>query len=243
MMVRIYLYYDIEDYPYKVIPMFLVIKGVFPKDFKHVIVDSGVNRYFKYMRLKEYPEWYLKVYPKVAVRLTKEYGNAVWITIPDYPDDYEQNRMPNNTERTLANIVRFISEYPDVNWLPVVQARWMNVPAFRDALMKYTEVLREYPRVAIGTLCTRGTLDYAVATTALTRKYFPNAWIHVFGPNIKWLRRIKYYVNSIDSVAYHKPPHGIRGKGATSRYEYAMEWLRTAVRYCGNECEWGKSRY
>lgn len=92
-------------------------------------------------------------------------------------------------------------------------------------------MLKNYPRIAIGTLCTTAKQDYAVFCCRLTREYFPNSWIHVFGPNIRWLRRIAHYIDSIDSVAYYKPPRSLRGKGITDMNTYALEWLKNASRY------------
>jgi len=234
-MVRIYLYYDVDGWPYKVIPMHLVLKDVFPKDFEHLIVDSGVNKFFKYECRKEYPEWYLKAYPKVARQLTREYGDSVWIVVPDYPDDYRPNRIPNNAELTLKNIIKFLSEYPDVNWLPVIQARWGEHGDFRRALLKYREVLGNPKRIAIGTLCTTAKLDYALYCCRMARKFFPNSWIHVFGPRITWLKHIKHYINSFDSTAYCKVPWSLRKRanGSVSRKEAAFEFIRQAQKYIG----------
>jgi len=231
--VRIYLYYNIEWYPYKILPMYLYIKGHFPRFFEHIIVDSSVNKFFKYMKLKDYPRWYLEVYPKLAKKLTAKYGDRVWVVIPDYPDDYRENRIEDNTEKTLENVVAFIEKCPDVNWLPVIQARFLDIMAFRRACKMYREVLGDYPRIAIGTLCTRAPEDYAKFCVMATRQFFPRSWIHVFGPNVRWLRFMKYYVNSIDTVAYYKPPWHLRGKGVTSMDEYAKEWLKLAKKYIG----------
>jgi len=218
---RIYIYYtDMKGYPFKIIPMFKVTDGI-SFDFQHLIVDSGVNRFFKIERRKEYPETYLEMYPVLAEKLTRKYGNKVWIVIPDYPDDYEHNRIQDNMRRTLRNVELMIDR--KANWIVPIQAKWNDIEEFKEACREYRDLIGDYPRIAIGTLCTRSRKDYAIKCCKIARKFFPDSWIHVFGPNIAWLRHIAPYINSIDSVAYHYPPHGAKGR---FREKVKENWIR-----------------
>ena len=50
----------------------------------------------------------------------------VYVTIPDYPDDYHpgnlwEHEIRTNIERTLENIADTLNDYPDVNWLIPIQ--------------------------------------------------------------------------------------------------------------------------
>ena len=231
---RIYLYYDVE-HPYRVIPMFLVMEEVWPRgSWEHLIVDSGVNRFFKRLRLKEYPRWYLEAYGWHAERLYRLYGDRVWVVAPDYPDDYEGNRMPRNTERTLRNVEWFLSSF-EANWLVVVQARYLDLAAYREALRTYRRLVGDYPRIGIGTLCTRAPREYARRVAMATRRFFPESWIHVFGPSLRILKAITPYVDSIDTTAYYRVPRNLRGRGPVSRQQAAMEWLKAARKAVKNK--------
>ena len=230
--VRLYLYYD-TDWPYKIIPMFRIMGGEFPNKFRHLIVDSGVDKFFRHMRLKDYPEGYLEKYPYIAENLTKRFGERVWITLPDYPADYPENPIEDNMEKTIKNIETMIDRR--VNWIVVIQARWGDLSEFERACRIYRDLIGEYPRIAIGTLCTKGKLEYAVGCCRLARRYFPTSWIHVFGPNIRWLRHISRYVNSFDSVAYWKPPHGYKGMIKENvRRRFLEIWLDRVDFYLGD---------
>lgn len=209
--------------------MHLVLGGVFPDKFDHLIIDSGVNRFFKSMGLKDYPQGYIDRYLAMARYLHRRYSDKVWVVIPDYPDDYENNRIENNFEKTLENIVLFIDKEKDVEWIPVIQARWGSKEDFRRAVRELRRVIGSYPRVAVGTLCTRARKDYAVFCCRLARSYFPNSWIHVFGPSLRFLSDISLYIDSIDTTAYYKAPWSIRNTGVKgNRHVYAYTWVKKA---------------
>jgi len=223
--VRIYVRYTV-NHPYKICTM-MTVDNALRTQFEHLIVDSGVNRFFKKLGLKDYPKYYLERYRYVAEWLYRKYGDRVWVTIPDYPSDYRENPIENNTEKTIRNIEKFIDA--KANWIIVIQAKYLDYEDYRRALKLYSDLFPDYPRIAIGTLCTRAPRDYAVFCARMTREYFPKSWIHVFGPSLTVLRYIAPYVNSIDTAGYYSIPHWLRGKKLKfTEEEIAKSWIQRA---------------
>ena len=91
------------QYPY-VFVNFFNYKELFRRRFEHAILDTGVERLFDHGKLKEYPSWFKRKYVSVCKQLTEIYGDKIWCVVPDYPDDYVHNRIPDNVEKTLRNI-------------------------------------------------------------------------------------------------------------------------------------------
>jgi len=227
---RIYVRYTV-DHPYKIATMPELGRALATR-FEHLLVDSGVNRFFRRMKLKEYPKGYLEWYAERAAWLYRTFGDRVWVVLPDYPSDYAENPIPDNLEKTLRNVERLI----DVKaaWVVVVQARYLDREDYLRALRLYSDMLPDYPRVAIGTLCTRAPRWYASFVARATRRFFPKSWIHVFGPSLRILPDISPYVDSIDSVAYYVIPRWLRG--AKSRFtedEVAKSWIARALEVAG----------
>ena len=227
---RVYVRYTVE-HPYKICTM-PELRRALSTRFGHLIVDSGVNRFFRRMRLQEYPEGYLEWYAQRAEWLYRVFGDRVWVVLPDYPSDYRENPIPNNMERTLRNIVRFIDV--KANWVVVIQARYLDYQDYLRALKVYSDLLPDYPRVAIGTLCTSAPKCYAVQVAKATRGWFPRSWIHVFGPSLRVLPEIAPYIDSIDTAAYYSIPRWLRGtKPKFSEDEVARSWISRALEAAG----------
>jgi hypothetical protein len=179
------------------------------KWMKHCLIDSAVDKWFFIDRLNDYPPNYLKEYAKIAKKLTRQFPEA-WITIPDYPDDYEHKLCwrngKTNVDLTLENIERFIC-IDGVNWLPVLQSEYLNFESFREMCrqvrQKYNPV-----RLGIGTVCKTQNLKFIQNCIRHARQMFPNAWLHAFGPTLKAVNLIQHEVNSFDSTAYFYKPSG-----------------------------------
>ncbi len=90
------------------------------RDFiESVIIDSGVE-IFRDPSIKDYPSNHFEK----LVRLYKRVKNIcrdcnVYVTIPDYPDDYNPKALwinnKTNIERTLDNILYALNSYSEVN--------------------------------------------------------------------------------------------------------------------------------
>lgn len=68
-------------------------KVLFKVKFEHAILDCGVEIFNYNPKLKDYPWWFLERWKHMAKQLTEILGNKIWITIPDYPDDYNPGQF------------------------------------------------------------------------------------------------------------------------------------------------------
>ncbi|RLC82940.1 MAG: hypothetical protein DRJ03_18290 [Chloroflexi bacterium] len=187
---------SVPDYPYICVP-FHDYKLLYRYKWKRAILDVGVEIFAK--GAQEYPKWFFKRYPFVCQQLTEIFGSKLWCVIPDYPDDYVHNPIPHNVKRTLANIKRF-HKIKGVNWIYPIQSDYLNMQSLHDSchqVMKY-----EPERVAIGTVCKTGNVEYIVKCCKMVRQHFPDAWVHAFGPTLRALRKIWLLIDSFDSTAY-----------------------------------------
>jgi len=191
--------------------------------WKHAILDSGVEIFLK--GAKDYPPGFFLRYEFKAQQLTEIYGERIWVVIPDYPDDYRNNPIPHNVERTLRNI-KYFHKVKGVNWIYPLQCDYLNLQSFHNSchqVMKY-----QPERVAIGTVCKTQDLDFIEKCCIMARKHFPNAWIHAFGLTLKAVPRILPFIDSWDSCAYFtsREEHGFMCKTQKQRTEYFLAYLR-----------------
>jgi len=179
--------------------------------WKKAILDCGVEIFW---HQTEYPKGFLDNYKEKAKTLTEIFGNRIWITIPDYCDDYKH--VPNNIEKTLRNIKEFI-KIPNINWLPVIQSRYLNIMSFYESLQKTKEIIGDYPRIAIGTVCKTNNLKFIIECCKATKKHFPKSWIHAFGLTLRALPKAKKYINSFDTSAYTFPRKRSMGQASNQK--------------------------
>jgi len=206
-------------------------KVLFRLKFKHAILDCGVEIFHKNRNLKEYPKSFLKIWQFRAKQLTEIFGSKLWVTIPDYPDDYHPGQFGDNVSRTLVNIKKFVA-VDGVNWLPPIQSHFLNPFSFFESCERIKEIIGgDYPRVAIGTVCKTNKLSYIEYCCKVARKFFPKSHIHAFGLTLKALPRViparkswdsivcdagrrkwtQKLLNSFDSLAYSRDPGGRPG--------------------------------
>jgi hypothetical protein len=177
--------------------------------FKHAILDSGVEIFRSRRWLRDYPMEVLWRYRQRAEILSHRYGGRIWVTIPDYPDDLNPGQFGDNVERTLRNIERFIS-VEGVEWLPVLQSRYLNLLSFYEACDRTRRLIGGYPRVAIGTVCKTRRHGFIVECCRVARRFFPKSWIHAFGLTLDVLPKVKDYIDSFDSLACYYPRRSFR---------------------------------
>ena len=182
-------------------------KYIVGKDFEYAIVDSGVEYFFHRQGLRDYPRHYLMKYRERAKLLGKLFGDRVWVVTPDYPDDYVPGLTyeggMDNVDKTLRNIKQFIS-IDGVAWLPVIQSRYMNTFSFLESCERLREIIGDYPRVAVGTVCKALKHTWILYCIKTARAYFPHSWIHAFGLTLKVLKMMRSRVMriSFDSMAW-----------------------------------------
>ena len=196
--------------------------------FKHAILDSGVNRIFFNWKRDDYPAWVLNRIAFVAQQLSEIYRGRLWVTIPDYPDDYYPGTVRDNIDRTLRNIERFLP-VEGVEWLPVIQCRYHDIFSFYESCEEVKKLIGEdYPRIAIGTVCKSRKLSFIVNCCKIARKYFPNSHIHAFGLTLKALPKVKDYIDSWDSLAWTYPREsgGASCKNLSERQKFFYIYLK-----------------
>jgi len=194
--------YDIE-YPYLCAPIHKW-RALLKRKWEHAIIDCGVL-IFKKEKVKEYPKWFLNSYHFKAKSLTEIFKGRVWVVIPDYPDDYNPGAIHDSVEKTLANMERFV-RLGGVNWLPSIQSKFLDIDSFIDSCKRTREIIKkDYPRVAIGTICKTNNLAFIKKCCRIARAYFPNSWIHAFGLGLKALPFVKHLLDSFDTMAWTFP--------------------------------------
>jgi len=173
--------------------------------FEHAILDAGVETFFFVRKLKDYPKEFLKMYQYRAQVATNHYGkDKVWVTIPDYPDDYQHGltweNSKTNVEKTFENIERF-KQFTEIEWIYPIQCNYLNRKSFREACKKLREEVN--PKiVGIGTVCKTKNIQFITFCIKEARLIFgQDTWIHAFGPTLLALPKIWFFLNSFDSSA------------------------------------------
>ena len=201
------------------------------KDVKSVIIDSGVE-IFRNPRVKDYPpSWWdrlISIYYEV-----RPWVREVWVTVPDYPDDYHPRNLwigdKTNIERTIENIIHALDHYPEVNWLIPIQG-WNSDPRSLSLSVEYLEalgVIGERNYFAIANLCVESQSDIIVKSVGIVRSLLPSKRLHVFGIKLNALRKVCHLIDSFDSFAWTRPVKapGHSAKNLVERRQYFYDWL------------------
>ena len=173
-------------------------KELFKRKFKHAILDSGVEM-FKDPNLRDYPRSFLRSWKYKARNLTEIFGDKLWVTIPDYPDDLAHQFGHENVDKTLRNVEEFIA-FDGVNWLIPIQSQYLNIFSFIESCQRTKELIGDYSQVAIGTVCKTNNLDFIEKCCKIARKFFPKSHIHAFGLTLRALPRVVQVLSSWDSL-------------------------------------------
>jgi len=187
-----------------------------------VIIDSGVE-IFRDPNIKDYPpnhmDYLVELYKRVLRTIS---GAEVYVTVPDYPDDYNPKSLwiegKTNIERTLDNIKYALQSYSEVNWLIPVQGHYRNPKSVIYALelyQKYDVPLNDF--IALANLCVENRVSVIREQVRLTVQWLYRSGhystrIHIFGSDMRAIETIHKEIFSFDSTAWTKP----RGKGGYS---------------------------
>lgn len=192
---------------------------LFKRNFEHAIIDSGVMD-FVTKEVKEYPKSFLDSWAWKVSQLQMIFHEKVWFVVPDYPDDYNPNQFGDNVLKTLEN-VKFFMQKQEISWLPVIQSRYLNRFSFLESAKATYELIGDYPRVAIGTVCKCKKKDFIIYCCKVARKVFPHSWIHAFGLTLSALPEVANLIDSFDSMAWTFPrTPGHSCKNSKERIEY-----------------------
>jgi len=173
---------------------------LFRRSFEHAILDSGVEIFHTAV---DYPPNFKTRWLSIAYWTDERTKGKTWITVPDYPDDYSPGLTGNNVARTLENIKWFMGKDDSLPWLPVLQAKYLNPFSFFESCQRTKELLGDYPRVAIGTVCKTRKLDFIEYCCKVARTFFPRSQIHAFGLTLGAIPKVKDIIDSFDSQAYN----------------------------------------
>jgi hypothetical protein len=219
------------EYPYLFVT-FSQRRELLRRRHEHAIMDSNVGLFFLHMGLRDYPPSFLRLhYPHAAKVYSELLRGRLLVTIPDYPSDYfiggrQAPSAEDNVERTLRNIREFL-KVSGVNWLPVIQSRFMDTLSFIDSCERVKELVgHDYPQVAIGTVCKSRDLRWIAYCCRYARLSFPRSWIHAFGLTLGALPHVRKYIDSWDSTAYTFPrPRGHSCKNSAEARKYFEDYL------------------
>jgi len=203
-------------------------RELFKRRFEHAILDTGVELFFDKLRLRGYPKWFLTMWRDLAKRLSKLFEGKLWVVIPDVPSDYHPSDWSNglNVELTLKNVEDFAS-IDGVDWVVVVQSRFDDLLSYYSSLKRTKEIVGDYPRIAIGTVCKTRNLRFIIEVCKATRTWFPKSHVHAFGLTLTALPMVAKYIDSWDSLAYTFPRErgGRSCKTQAERAEYFEKYL------------------
>jgi len=200
-------------------------KELYKRSFLHAICDSGVHYFYANPSSRDYPNGYFERYCDLARGLVRSFGDKIWVTIPDYPDDYHPGQFGDNVQKTLANVSRFLG-IKGIPWMPTIQANFNDVSSFQYCCEQLIGI-DSFERVAIGTVCKIRNLRFISKCCQMAREYFPSAWIHAFGPSLNAIPHIRFYIDSFDSTAWTFPrkPNRSSCKTAIERRRYFKAYL------------------
>jgi len=179
---------------------------------KEVIIDSGVE-IFRDPSVKDYPRDHiyrlLKVYARTR-QIVRE--KKVWVTVPDYPDDYHPrnlwiNEQYTNLERTVENVLKYTEQYKSIPWLIPIQGWNKNPKSVLRSIALYREhgILDNYDYYAVGNLCVENDVEIMYKTLKLIREALPDKKIHVFGLRLNALKKVYWLIDSFDTTAWTRP--------------------------------------
>lgn len=180
------------------------------------MVDSGVHKLFKLMRLKDYPREYVVKYYNMVSYIAKMFRDIrFYAVVPDVPSDYDENVIPDNIEKT----VRWIEDYlehqylhslENVEVIAVVQGRKDSISSVVNAYLRYRDLYNKFRVLGLGPTCHTKSVK-KLSSLIMTFDRVVDRGFHVFGPNLRALKvvipRVKRMV-SFDSSSFFIDPNG-----------------------------------
>jgi len=224
-------------YPYIVINPWSFSEGLrYVQICKDKVKSVLVDTVFNYMKLRDYPEWYIQEYVRIVRKLAVMYSNRyeIYYVIPDIPCDYpgREHLYPWNVTRTIEYIEMFRARYIDqlrpAKAIAVVQGRRDDIRSVIDTYRKYEHIYNEFEIIALGPICTTKKWSL-LARLILAFDRNVSKPFHAFGIHIKALEYVmKWRLNnfrSFDSSAY-KYVNSDDHRLAKSRREIYESFLR-----------------
>jgi hypothetical protein len=148
---------------------------------EEVIIDSGVE-IFRNQNVKDYPRNHIMRLLKVYTRTRQIVRDKpVYVTVPDYPDDYHPRNLwlseeYTNIERTVENVLKYTEQYKSIPWLIPIQG-WNRNPksVLRTInLYKEHEIIDRFNYFAVANLCVESDVEIMYQTLRLVREVLPD---------------------------------------------------------------------
>jgi hypothetical protein len=196
-------------------------------DVQSVIIDAGVHKVFKELKLKEYPGGYKSWIHRVAMLYytVRNYVREVYAVIPDYPSDYAENPIPDNVERTIRNIEYALDNYSSVRWIIPVQGKPNSVQSVVSTINRLRELgLLKSDYVAVAPTCVTKSVDFLRRLAVASRGLLRDKRIHMFGVTMRAWGLIDKYIDSTDTVTVNYWCRALFGKMCTTMHEKAVAW-------------------
>ncbi len=219
-----------------------------------VIIDSGVE-IFREKGVRDYPGGYRGWIERRLLPLYKRVNSIVngwrtglevevYVTIPDYPDDYNpgslwESEQRTNIERTLDSIDYAINNYATIPWLIPVQGHYEEPESILESLEELEAIgalhwaRRNTKYLAIANLCVSKKCNTIEKTVSLARLWlnqhgYTDLKLHVFGPAVNCVKQIARYIYSWDSTAWTRPraPNGSSAWNGEERAYLFLTWIK-----------------
>jgi hypothetical protein len=228
-------YTDIQ-YPYVIVNLFDETSIRHIHYAESVIIDSGVYSVFSRLSLSEYPGGYIRWIHKAATWWYKIKATVpeTYVTVPDYPADYQHNIVADNIEKTIRNIEYAVKQYPQIKWIIPIQGRHNDILSLIKTFEYVSNlgILDTYDYIAIANVCTSKDPKFIHDSVALIHKRAKHLEkkkgkmikIHIFGPAINTWKLIAPYADSADTIVTNYWCLPIFGKMCTRREEKLKAW-------------------
>ena len=164
-----------------------------------------------------------------------------WKTVPDCPDlkgEFQVDIDFNTLEYSWELLLKFYDP-GNPHHLPVIQGYYNNPESYRNYCKRFIKEFGKPNKVAVGTVCKSDNIFLTEEIAIMTRKYFPDAWIHFFGLKLHHLRRSWMYINSYDSCSWTWPRNNKSGNNRrpqatnkSTKIQYFNEYVEQIQKYC-----------
>ena len=205
------------------------------RDVEAIIIDSGIE-IFRDPNVKDYPPGHLKRLVWLYNRVRCLCSDAeVWVTAPDYCDDYHPgalwlNADFTNIERTVESVKRALTEHPEVDWLIPVQGHYREPKSVAYCISLYEQegILDGRDYIAVANLCTERRHDIMLETILIAERMLHPRRIHVFGLDVDVATKVKRRIFSFDSLAWTFPrsPGLPSCKNSKQRRQYFLAFIK-----------------
>lgn len=137
----------------------------------------------------------------------------------NYLDDFD------NTEYSWQ-LLRNHFDMEDEHQIPVIQSKYEDLNSFKEYISNFKEFYGEYDKIAIGSIFKADNNSIALKMLKITRREFPNSWIHAFGLRFKQFIKARHLINSFDSTSWTFPRESGKSscKNKMERIEYFKEY-------------------